>query len=417
MSFKQVTKSLWVDAGRRQGRVRMELPLNLVGRIAQGTSAQAEPVAAKPAQVVSQFLDFNAGPADALSTLPVSEILPRAEDLYYLKMRAISQTLIEGYWVDYSRAGVLEASVALLSNQRLCKDHSYWHVEDAIGAIVESAWDAQGTESNNLPGINARFFVDSKIAPGVVRRLAYPVPAIHSCSVTVGFEWEPSHPDLLEDDRFWWRLGEEQQDGQIVRLIATRILFYRELSLVYEGADPNAKRLSDEPDEERPGPRGPDDDDEDYGRKPKEMAAPITQESGSVKLNEAQKKMLGLQHTGADVPETDVLAALDWLGAQSVAQQATLAAADTIIAAQRAEVVRLATLAEGVEGKLPEAVSLMIEHTPADKLAGLTSFYQEKAQAKFPAGGRSSKEDSPVVGQQTQAQQSRAQQSASLGWL
>ena len=398
MSFKQITKSLWVDGQRRQGRVRMEMPLNLLGRIER--AAPVEPGQAKP-QVVSQFLDFNSGPADALSPLPVSEILPRPEDLYFLKMRAISQTVIEGHWVDYSRPGVLEASVALLKNQRLCKDHCYWNIEDALGAIVETEWDAQGAEANGLPGINARFFIDSKIAPGVVRRLAYPVPAIHSCSVTVGFEWEPSHPELLEDERFWWRLGEEQQDGQIVRLIATRILFYRELSLVYEGADPNAKRLSD--DDEMPAPRGADDDD-DYGRKKESMAAPVqSQESATVKLTEAQKKLLGLAHAGADVPDTDVTAALDRLAAAQASHAATLAAAEAIITAQRAEVTRLATLAEGVDGKLPEPVSLMIEHTPAEKLPGLLSFYQEKAQAKFPVNGRSSVEDSPVIKEQSKA--------------
>jgi hypothetical protein len=63
--------------------------------------------------------------------------------------------------------------------------------------------------------------------------------AIHSASVDVIFEFEKSHPDL-ED--FYYHLG-ETINGKFVALVATKILSYGEISLVWQGADGFAKRL------------------------------------------------------------------------------------------------------------------------------------------------------------------------------
>jgi hypothetical protein len=414
MSFRQVRKSLWVDPEKRQGRVRMRLPLSLLGSIERNVGVPVElkdgQLTTPTPQVISQSV-FDDAPADAISTLPLKEVLPRVEDLYYLRMRAISQAIVEGYWIDYSLPGVLQASVPLLKGQRICRDHRFWRVEDAIGAIVETQWDAQGAQSQNVPGINARFFVDSGVAPGTVRRLAWPVPGIHSCSVTVGFEWEPhdKHLALLEDDRFWWMLGEEV-DGEIVRLLVTKILFYLEMSLVYEGADSYEGRLDDEEPEEAEMRRKK----EMYSAKQQLPPASGTPngEKTTVKLNAAQKTFLGLQHAGEDVPDAEVVQALNRLTEQSQAQKSTLDAAEAIISAERAEVVRLATLAEaGEDGKLPGATATMIEHTPAAKLAELKAHFDQKAQAKLGVKNgtaRSSVEDNSITRQQEQAEKKQA---------
>lgn len=400
MNKRELTKSFWVDEADRTGQVRLELPLRLFGSIERRPKPVEQSAPTNGKNVVSQFWwggEENAAPADALSPLPTSEILPRIEDLYYLRMRAISQRIIEGYWLDYTRPGVLEDSVALLDGQRLCTDHDYWNVRDAIGAIVATEWDAKGENSNNYPGINARFFVDAKRAPEIVRMLAWPVPGIHSCSVTVGFEWEPSHPDLMEDGDFW-RLRGREVEGQIVRMIVTRILFYRELSLVYEGADADARRLPDETDEES-------------GRKktkmnsaePTALTGASTKEN-TVKLSKEQKELLGLSHAGDDVPDAEVVSALDGLVKAQAAQTATLAAANQIIETERAEVIRLATLAEaGEDGQLPTVLAASIEHTPADKLKDMKAYYEQRAAARLGVKngtGRSSVEDNPITAQQ-----------------
>lgn len=411
MPRRQIAKHFWVDEERRTGAARLVAPVQLLARPERGGAAPAPAASGQPAPVIaSQFYHdgtVNVGGASTeISPLSTDQILPRESDLYFLTMRAISQKVLEGHWVDYTRPGVLQASVPLLLNQRICKDHEYRKTEDAIGAIVQTAWDEQGAQSNNIPGINIRFFIDSKIAPGIVRRLAYPVPAIHSGSVTVGFEWEPSHPELLEQKKFWWFLGEEVE-GSIVRLIATQILFYEEFSLVYQGADSDAKRL---PDEMMPADDAGDEDDE-YKRKKMNSAA--NAKENAVKLTVEQKKTLGLAHAADEVPDAEVLAAIDRLSAETAR---LTQAADAIISAERAEVVRLATLVEAdAEGKLPNALATIINAAPAAQLPELKALYEQKAKGKLGVGangiGRSSVESNPIT------QPAQATQGDNLGWL
>ena len=383
MSKRQITKSFWVDDEKRTAELRYGSAIQVIGKPVSGKGQSVSEIS----QFRNSYYDGSPAATEEIMPLAASEILPRDEDLYYVTMRAISQRLVDGYWIDYTRPGVLEAAVPLLNKQRICVDHCYWKAESAIGSIVNSIWDAQGVNANGLPGINIRFFVDSKIAPGIVRRLAYPVPAIHSGSVTVGFEWEASHPDLLEEKKFWWLLGQEV-GGEIVRLVVTKVLFFREFSLVYEGADEDAKRL---PDDDAPMPEG----ETEQSKRPAASHLPpegqlaeggTTNEVTTVKLTAELKKILGLDsHTADDVPDAAVLAAV-----QSFAPQ--IAASQAIVAAERAEVLRLATLAEGVEGKLNEVIAGLISNATPEQLPGLKSLYAEKAALKFPPTGRSSQE-------------------------
>ncbi len=386
---KEITKSFWVDPEKRTGQMRHNALTQVLEKPA---TLKQQPLSAEASQFKNSWFDGSASATEEISTLPASEILPREEDLYFLTMRAISQKVIDGYWIDYTRPGVLEASVPLLNQQRICVDHCWWKAESAIGAITSSAWDAEGANSNGIPGVNIRFFVDSKIAPGIVRRLAYPVPAIHSGSVTVGFEWEPSHPRLMDEDKFWWAMGEEVE-GSIVRLIVTKILYYIEFSLVYEGADSDAKRI---PDSDAPMPEG----ETEQSKRPTASHLPpeggTTNEVKTVKLTAELRKLLGLEaHTADDVPDAAVLAAV-----QSFAPQ--IEAAQRIISAERDEVMRLVTLAESVNGQLSDAYKAIVLSASADQLPELKKLYAEKAASKFPANGRSSQE-TPLPGEEPQA--------------
>ena len=105
-----------------------------------------------------------------------------------------------------------------------------------------------------------------------------------------------------------------------------------------------------------------------------------------MKLTAELKKLLGLEsHTAEDVPDAAVLAAV-----QSFAPQ--IEAAQRIISAERAEVLRLATLAEGTDGKLNDTLATLIQNAASEQLPGLKSLYAEKAASKFPPAGRSSQE-------------------------
>lgn len=376
---RQITKSFWVDDEKRIAELRYGSAIQVIGKPVSGKGQSVSEIS----QFRNSYYDGSPAATEEITPLAASEILPRDEDLYYVTMRAISQRLVDGYWIDYTRPGVLEAAVPLLNKQRICVDHCFWKAESAIGAIVNSIWDAQGLNANGLPGINIRFFVDSKIAPGIVRRLAYPVPAIHSGSVTVGFEWEASHPDLLEEKKFWWLLGQEV-GGEIVRLVVTKVLFFREFSLVYEGADEDAKRL---PDDDAPMPEGETEQSKRQSASNQPPEGGTTNEVTTVKLTAELKKLLGLEsHTADDVPEAAVLAAVTSFAPQIEAAQA-------IISAERDELMRLVTLAESVNGVLSDAYKAIVMSAAPDQLPGLKKLYAEKAAGKFPATGRSSIEE------------------------
>jgi len=173
---------------------------------------------------------------------PVSreEVEPKEGDYIYPTYRALSQAVVQ--LVDYRRPGVLEASAPMLAGQTVYPNHKY-DVESWIGA-VESAWwdDPEKTGTPfSLPGINARFKVDWRANPKIARGILMDPPALHSVSVTVWFKWEKSHPEL-DDRQFWTMLGQEV-NGRPVLIEATEILEYDEISLVYQGGDPEAKIL------------------------------------------------------------------------------------------------------------------------------------------------------------------------------
>lgn len=157
------------------------------------------------------------------------------EEFLRVRFRALSQIFIEGYCIDFSTPGVLEKSVPLLKNQTVYTDHKT-SVHNWIGTVENSFWD----EKSIPPGIDVDLRIDRALNPKIVRGLTLQPPAIHSCSVTTKFTWHKSHPELSDDD-FWELLGTEK-DGEVVRVIVDQILMYDELSLVYQGADPNAKK-------------------------------------------------------------------------------------------------------------------------------------------------------------------------------
>lgn len=394
MAKHQITKSFWADPDSRRAEMRLEMPFGLVNP----QPAISNPQSAQVSQFYHEGTVNVGGGADAdVSSLPVNEIVPRPEDLIYFNFRAISQRVVECYSVDYTRPGVLEASTSMLVNQRVCKDHRNRKAEDAIGRIVQATWDAVGKDNDGLPGINIRFFVDAKIEPRLVRLLSY--GGVHSGSVTVAFEWEPSHPELLKAGNFWWKLGEEV-DNEIVRLIATKILYYEEFSTVFEGADSAAKRIGDD--------AMPEVNDDGQATAAQTKPQGETTTEGTMKLKQEHKTFLGLQHAAEDVPESDVLAAIERMQAGHADTTARLAAADAIISAERAEVVRLATLAEGVDGVLNSALAGIIQAAAPAQLPELKKMYEAKAAAIF-GNGRSSVESNPV----TQKAQAAAEQAKS----
>ncbi len=339
----------------------------------------------------SQAADFNFRTVAA-------DVLPKDEDYIFVQFRALSKVLVEGHWLDWTRDGVLEEGVSMLEGATVYPNHYYWNINNWLGSVSQTAWDATGEKFGGVPGINATYKIDALVSPIIARGLLMKPPAIHSTSLTVLFEFEFSHPDIATEDRWkFFRLLGEEVDGQIVRLIVTKIHEIWEASLVHQGADRLAKQLKD--------------DDEDYDDESLSAASftalpTNSNEEKTMKLTNEQKTELGIEFDGEDVPETEIFKAAQTLAGQlkgfdsvNLADLQTRAAAvETLMTKQRAEVTRLAKLAElgADEGELDEIVGQQIAEADAEKLVRLETYFQKKAAERFPVG-RSSQENSTEI--------------------
>lgn len=140
---------------------------------------------------------------------------------------------------------VLKESMPLLIGQTINLDHET-DVANAIGAVKSVEWQGAYKDEDTgiiIPaGINGIFKIDGLSNPRIARGIQMDPPAIHSNSVTVEFAWEPSHQfeDIWE---FYSKLGTYTESGELVRRIVTKIISYKETSLVWHGADPFAQKI------------------------------------------------------------------------------------------------------------------------------------------------------------------------------
>lgn len=389
-------------------RASFKLVLPFGGAFVAGVSPAAAEVMrslrrnAAPGAVAPSSLAPPAQAAPAFETF--EDVKPKDGDYIYPLFRALSQTLIRGHWIDFSEPGVLEESVPLLEGQTVYKNHNFWDVEQWLGAVNRSVWDAAGEGAGGVPGINAELKIDWKVNPLVARGLLMTPPAIHSVSVTVESEFEYSHPELAEKGpwAFSDMLGEEV-NGEVVRFIVKRVLSYWEISLVFKGADDLAEfgdvaEVARESFAARAAAGA--------GKPPAPTAHGTAKESETVKLNASLKAALGLAgHEGEDLPEDLVLPRVEELARRAADDRA---AADRLAGAARAECLRVATLAEaGGDGQLPAPLAEIINSAGPDQLLSLTALYTEKAASKFTstcqhcgvaagAGARSSLETPPA---------------------
>ncbi len=155
-------------------------------------------------------------------------------DFVEYNFRMLSKVLIDGWWLDFRKGAVLKTARRLFNQVTIFPDHRP-RVADWYGVTKDPVWQQ---ETKDRPaGINAVYRIDAKANPKIARGLN--MGAIRHTSVGITFEAEKSHPDL---DNFYFHLGEEIE-GEIVRFIVKKILYVRETSLVYQGADRNAVRL------------------------------------------------------------------------------------------------------------------------------------------------------------------------------
>lgn len=143
--------------------------------------------------------------------------------------------------VDFSDEKVLKASMPKMLGQTVYPNHEML-VGNEIGSVGEVFWQESYRKDNiKVPaGINGIFHIDAKSHPKIARGLSLDPPTIHSNSVTVAFNWEPSHK-FDTNEAFFNKLGTIAEDGKLVRRVVTEITAYYETSLVPHGADRFAK--------------------------------------------------------------------------------------------------------------------------------------------------------------------------------
>ncbi|HEX8500795.1 MAG TPA: hypothetical protein VF659_09400 [Pyrinomonadaceae bacterium] len=387
MKHKFLFKSLTKQGGKAQFTLMLPFgggPLSMDALMREEVLAQIALAAAEPGR---QTESLGVGLASQYGAQParidfdtVNELLPKPEDYYRKDYRALSATLAPCYGLDFSTAGVLEKAVGMLKGQTVYTDHYYYSVHNWVGVVEDAKWDGGDEAGKGVPGINATLKLDSKKDPMLVRGVAMEPPAVHSCSVTVLFEFEFSHPDLVEEGRFWQLLGEEV-GGQIVRLVVTAILGFWEISFVFQGAQEENKQI---PAPAGAGDAGVTDADADMGRRDRERlgASPEQQREGrtTVIVSNERKTALGITAEGNNIPDEQVLAIVDGLVSQA-------AAGRVLLDGRRAECKRLATLATlgSAEGQLAAPLATLIDGASGETLEGLITMYSEQATARFGA--------------------------------
>lgn len=174
------------------------------------------------------------------------DVKPQDEEFIEPVFRLISNCIVsKNYCPTEFSEEVLKASMPLLVGQTVNCDHST-DIANAIGSVKSVSWQNAYTENGlKIPGgINGVLKIDCKANPRIARGINMDPPSIHSNSVTVQFEWKPSH-QFEKEWEFWDKLGTYAEDGTMIRRIATRIISYKETSLVSHGADPYAQKVVD----------------------------------------------------------------------------------------------------------------------------------------------------------------------------
>lgn len=176
----------------------------------------------------------------------------KPEEYLPFYFRHLSATIVGAYsWkaTEFSEA-VLKKAASKLTHKPAYVNH-----ELEIGNIVGVNGQIQFAKSKKLEdgttipgGLEGPIWVDARLHQDLCRKLTgYPVPHIQSVSVTVTYNWEPSHEFTdrsgeVDEWEFERRVG-TMVDGRMVRRVVTEIVDFYETSFVYLGADPFAKIL------------------------------------------------------------------------------------------------------------------------------------------------------------------------------
>lgn len=172
---------------------------------------------------------------------------PGENDFIQPLFRVLSNTVvISNMGLIEFPVDVLKAAINKLPGQALYPNHDA-QVGNELGVVLDTVWqESYKIGDLTIPaGINGRVKLDAKSNPRLARGIMMNPPSIHSVSCTVVYKWVKSH-QFEKEWEFFDKMGTYGEDGQLVRKIATEIVYFTELSLVTGGADPFAKKLDND---------------------------------------------------------------------------------------------------------------------------------------------------------------------------
>lgn len=201
----------------------------------------------KTPETISEFglfgsdIDYNTYYPDLNS----EDLTPQDTEFIQPMFRLLSATIVSKNYnpTDFSKNGVLKASMPLLLGQTVNCDHET-NIGNAIGAVSKVMWqNAYKYGDFTIPaGINGILKIDGKANPRIARGIMMDPPSIHSNSVTVSFKWDKSHPNMSDED-FYGKLGSYDEKGNMICRVVTEVVRYLETSLVSHGADTFAQKI------------------------------------------------------------------------------------------------------------------------------------------------------------------------------
>jgi hypothetical protein len=335
--------------------------------------------------------------------VPTGSVTPQQEDYVHATFRALSKTVFMAdvgryrlACLDFTEGNVLKDAADFLTGETVYKDHDRT-VDNWVGSVKKSFW-SEKDEGIDVPGINADLKLDAKADYKTARGVASDPPTVRCCSSGVEFEFRKSHEEL-DDYDFWHYQGRViEEGGEIVRCIVTKINDIYELSFVWSGADPNARKIDTDgasEDVEATRPNQSSSADLTSVNKNKEERTMEKTELERVRALLGNKAPAGIEDMEAGKVLSLVLAETDGLKTKleaartevdSLKPQAELA--KKMLDMKAAEVKRKARIAElgTSEGELSSIIESGIDAIKEDpeKLDAAFKEYEKKADKKLP---------------------------------
>lgn len=180
--------------------------------------------------------------------------ISKPDEYFPFVFRHLSSTIVGGYsWkaTEFSDK-VLKAAAQLLTYKPVYVNHEL-ETSNIVGVNgkIEFVSGYTAPDGTRIPGgLEGPIWIDGLLHQDLTRKLsAHPIPHIQSVSVSVTYNWEPSHEFTNRDGQpdeweFENRIG-TMVDGKMVRRMVTEIIDFYETSLVFLGADPYAKILDE----------------------------------------------------------------------------------------------------------------------------------------------------------------------------